>query len=121
MLLVDESTRGERGRLALLDYGLMAELGSKEREGMVRKQQCVVFVRGGGQRENEEREREKEEDTRNAQGMKRGTTYRKRFKEGTQRACACIGIKGGERDAPHRRESTVRCPPCTSPPAYLAA
>eukprot|EP00903_Cladosiphon_okamuranus_P007787 g7536.t1 len=35
MLLVDESSRGERGRLALLDYGLMAELGSKEREGMV--------------------------------------------------------------------------------------
>ncbi|CBJ32495.1 Predicted unusual protein kinase (ISS) [Ectocarpus siliculosus] len=36
MLLVDESMRDERGRLALLDYGLMAELGSKEREGMVR-------------------------------------------------------------------------------------
>ncbi|CAB1109481.1 unnamed protein product [Ectocarpus sp. CCAP 1310/34] len=35
MLLVDESMRDERGRLALLDYGLMAELGSKEREGMV--------------------------------------------------------------------------------------
>ncbi|CAN0184444.1 unnamed protein product, partial [Ectocarpus sp. 4 AP-2014] len=37
MLLVDESMRDERGRLALLDYGLMAELGSKEREGMVRE------------------------------------------------------------------------------------
>ncbi|CAM9697286.1 unnamed protein product, partial [Ectocarpus fasciculatus] len=37
MLLVDESMRDERGRLALLDYGLMAELGAKEREGMVRE------------------------------------------------------------------------------------
>ncbi|CAM9689764.1 unnamed protein product [Scytosiphon promiscuus] len=35
MLLIDESMREERGRLALLDYGLMAELGAREREGMV--------------------------------------------------------------------------------------
>lgn len=35
MLLVDESMRDTKGRLALLDFGLMAELGTKEREGMV--------------------------------------------------------------------------------------
>ena len=35
MLLVDESMRAERGKLALLDFGLMAELGAREREGMV--------------------------------------------------------------------------------------
>lgn len=35
MLLIDESMRAERGKLALLDFGLMAELGAREREGMV--------------------------------------------------------------------------------------
>lgn len=65
MLLVDESSRGERGRLALLDYGLMAELGSKEREGMVRKRKyfteyflllpCLsVGVSCGGRQERNE-------------------------------------------------------------------
>lgn len=37
MLIVDESDRAERGRLALLDFGLVAELGAREREGMVRQ------------------------------------------------------------------------------------
>ena len=31
--------RAERGRLALLDFGLMAEIGVKEREGMVSEKQ----------------------------------------------------------------------------------
>lgn len=35
-MLIDESMQAERGRLALLDFGLMAELGVREREGMVR-------------------------------------------------------------------------------------
>lgn len=58
MLLIDESMRDERGRLALLDYGLMAELGAKEREGMVRTNTLTngwVEMRG-----NKRKEREKE-------------------------------------------------------------
>lgn len=43
MLLVDESMRAGRGKLALLDFGLVAELGAREREGMVRD-----AVGGGG-------------------------------------------------------------------------
>lgn len=45
ILLIDENERGERGRLALLDFGLMAEIGVNEREGMVRENNVVISNR----------------------------------------------------------------------------